>query len=331
MGKRENWIDIFKGIGIILVIAGHFVDYNSVFTRYIFTFHMPLFFFASGCLYRKVKYHSELQLARARTKKLLLPYLAFCLAGLIFTAILHAMGLKFPGIPQILYEVFIKGQPGSLIASHLWFLVCLFVTELLFGAMLLHIRNPGNIILAIILCVIAEQVFNRLFGLELPWKMNSALIAVVFYGAGYALKGGITMVKSKFNHTTALILAILFLCGLLFGVMLNHDVNMANAEYHHIMLFFIAAFAGIFLVAYLSRIIHRNRILEFLGRNSFIIFTTHYFIMYILVYLISLIRQTPFTLYSLSVGIGLLATMITLLLEIPVVIIYNKLLRIISR
>lgn len=50
MGKRIVWIDIAKGLGILLVIAGHLFLYDSKISAIIFSFHMPLFFFFAGML-----------------------------------------------------------------------------------------------------------------------------------------------------------------------------------------------------------------------------------------------------------------------------------------
>lgn len=44
---RENWVDIAKGIGIILVVMGH-ANCPEIPHGIIYSFHMPLFFFLSG-------------------------------------------------------------------------------------------------------------------------------------------------------------------------------------------------------------------------------------------------------------------------------------------
>ena len=44
--NRIKWVDIAKGIGIILVIVGHTIALE--YSAPIYTFHMPLFFFLSG-------------------------------------------------------------------------------------------------------------------------------------------------------------------------------------------------------------------------------------------------------------------------------------------
>lgn len=45
---RKQWMDYARGIGIILVMIGHLPNLNYHITRYIFSFHMPLFFVISG-------------------------------------------------------------------------------------------------------------------------------------------------------------------------------------------------------------------------------------------------------------------------------------------
>lgn len=42
---RDSTIDIAKGIGIFLVVLGHFTVFASPLYHYIYLFHMPLFFF----------------------------------------------------------------------------------------------------------------------------------------------------------------------------------------------------------------------------------------------------------------------------------------------
>lgn len=56
--ERDETVDIVKGIGILLVLLGHVVPYGSYPCRYIFSFHMPLFFIVSGVLFRPERYGS---------------------------------------------------------------------------------------------------------------------------------------------------------------------------------------------------------------------------------------------------------------------------------
>ena len=50
MSKRINYIDVARGIGILLVVMGHndFAAISPFMHKLIYSFHMPLFFFLSG-------------------------------------------------------------------------------------------------------------------------------------------------------------------------------------------------------------------------------------------------------------------------------------------
>lgn len=49
MIERIHWIDLLKGLGIFFVILGHTIKNNDLYV-WIYSFHMPLFFFISGYL-----------------------------------------------------------------------------------------------------------------------------------------------------------------------------------------------------------------------------------------------------------------------------------------
>ena len=58
MKERAYEIDVLKGFGILLVILGHCMPdfpiniledkFSAELQRFIYTFHMPMFFFCSG-------------------------------------------------------------------------------------------------------------------------------------------------------------------------------------------------------------------------------------------------------------------------------------------
>ena len=48
MSARIQWIDYSKFIGIVMVILGHLYLNNKYITNFIYSFHMPFFFFLSG-------------------------------------------------------------------------------------------------------------------------------------------------------------------------------------------------------------------------------------------------------------------------------------------
>ena len=81
--NRSVFIDISKAICIILVVLGHFQPFFSpkwyiMLIDVIYTFHMPLFMFASGYLYALTKRNeSYLSFMLKKIRRLVVPYL-FC-------------------------------------------------------------------------------------------------------------------------------------------------------------------------------------------------------------------------------------------------------------
>ena len=111
---RFDWVDIAKGIAIILMVVGH----SSIpvsFSRYIWSFHMPLFFVISGFLYDADKYKNLLFLIKRRMQTLIVPY--------VFFSIIAFIGM-YP-LELATWEELYKGWNGYA----LWFIPVLFITE----------------------------------------------------------------------------------------------------------------------------------------------------------------------------------------------------------
>ena len=78
MSKRLDWVDQTKGVGIFLMIYAH----NFPFTEtYIYTFHMPLFFFIAGMFHPK---NTTLQSIIYRAKSILIPYFVWSFLLFLF-------------------------------------------------------------------------------------------------------------------------------------------------------------------------------------------------------------------------------------------------------
>jgi fucose 4-O-acetylase-like acetyltransferase len=94
---RDTFLDIAKGLAIILVIVGHVIQGSSdnfddlLWFRVIYSFHMPLFVFLSGAVAAiafqsdSVQHGMKAAIQQAKTKiakavvRLLLPFVAWCL------------------------------------------------------------------------------------------------------------------------------------------------------------------------------------------------------------------------------------------------------------
>ncbi|WP_418209221.1 acyltransferase family protein, partial [Barnesiella intestinihominis] len=81
MGKiRDITFDIAKGIGIVLVVIGHYIPDTAPswyigFVSFVYHFHMPLFFMIAGFFYeRSIKKVGYWRFVRSKFERLMFPY-----------------------------------------------------------------------------------------------------------------------------------------------------------------------------------------------------------------------------------------------------------------
>jgi fucose 4-O-acetylase-like acetyltransferase len=125
--ERVEYVDIAKGIGIILVVMGHndFALISSFAHKLIYSFHMPMFFFMSGMFFKPdLPFWNFLQ---NRFRKLLKPFLF-----MILFIYLASISFSNVGIAEASRRL-LKAMYGNgyyLDWVQLWFLPHLFVVGL---------------------------------------------------------------------------------------------------------------------------------------------------------------------------------------------------------
>lgn len=72
---RLKWLDIAKEITIILMVIGH-TSIPDSFSRFIYAFHMPLFFIASGWTTNWNKYN-YMEFAKRKFRSIMVPFMVY--------------------------------------------------------------------------------------------------------------------------------------------------------------------------------------------------------------------------------------------------------------
>lgn len=127
--KRLHYLDIAKGIGIILVVTGHSGMGSEGLLSWLSSFHMPLFFVISGMLlfHRKEESLPLMESIRKKAKSILIPYSFFSLIYLVIDLYYIAIKHQELSLPDAaLQTISFYG------ISVLWFLPTLFAGEVLF-------------------------------------------------------------------------------------------------------------------------------------------------------------------------------------------------------
>ena len=168
--KRIEAIDVAKGIGIFLVVIGHFINMNSYPGRVIYSFHMPLFFFLSGICFNEKKYATLLEFFGNRARTLLWPCFCFTMTISLFQSVLISIPLC-----SLRQEL-----PGAL-----WFLPILFVAEIFYFFLCKMKKNYRLMILLTFYCI-GITFYEELQGL--PYKTSFIPKALLYYGLGHILR-----------------------------------------------------------------------------------------------------------------------------------------------
>ena len=167
MGNKErlNYLDVSKGIGILLVVLAHIYAFNSEINRellvtWIYSFHMPLFFIISGML---LKYKNENDVKKviiSRIKGLLIPYLFFSLLSIIVKIIINGFDKN-----MVIWDLIYSATGIGIDA--LWFLPALFIGEILFVLINKIIKNNYVKVLLIVFLFIGSTFISKENGLIL--------------------------------------------------------------------------------------------------------------------------------------------------------------------
>ena len=175
--KRLPYLDSIKGVLIILVIIGHAIqfcipDYEQNFCfRFIYSFHMPWFFFVSGYLANRGYYNSSV--IGKRACQLLIPFIVWA----FFAPLLQTDSIDIDKRLQVL----IYPDKG------LWFLYNLFVYSAIFNiAEFLEEKYRIRHIVTVGAVVIILYVLMFLF--HTKFNCSQLCYHIIFYGIGYYYK-----------------------------------------------------------------------------------------------------------------------------------------------
>jgi len=286
--KRVEYLDRARAFGMFLVYYGHFVqkliqsgggNFAAVQWRLIYSFHMPLFFFLAGIFWEPNP--DFLSVLKDKFKTRMVPWITFSLLLVPFWLLFDPSKM----LERLLSGSYFVGNPKLNIVT--WFLVCLFVVELLatLTAKLFKFDKFRVVVYALFFFLIGHYAFirNPSTVLELTgirpdiWYIDDAFMAISFYFAGYILS---TVLKQLDDSRAGWFLALVvtFLAG--YGVWLTFDLNIADKFWGVLMIsskygnpgyFLLTAFLGIFFALGFSRLINVNLSpVRFVGQNTII-------------------------------------------------------------
>ena len=270
--NRDSRLDVLRAWGIILVVAGH---NHSPFFDYIYTFHMPLFFFISGFLRYNATQNGWKLFLKNRTKSSLLPYVLFW----IFSMLIYGELVSFFTMhkPLLIDINSIKGLVlgGRWLYDYsnnfaLWYLQLFFIASILFE-MIVRLSGAKTVLLGGLLSLFLTKIVQIWLPGRPIFHINVLPAAIAFMAIGYLFH----MCMERFHEVSILFNRIsvgVFL--LILGWCISFRVKGNIAEIPSYWYFLGAVFTILALYSLCSRFV-RFQFFQYIGRNTLGILGLH--------------------------------------------------------
>lgn len=302
--SRDDRWDMVKGIGIILMVLGHSGIPDCLY-RFIYLFHMGLFYFVAGYFLKfqngneDLKLYKELSLfTKKKLKALWLPYVKYGLFFLIFHNLFYqlhfvkdhySLTTYFRELVAIL--LFKDVEPFTI---PLWFLRSMF-TSLLLSYLIVHIKsNMKQVIAVFILYSFGYYMIWR--GFVLPSQIQRECIVTSTVWLGYYIKNCGFKFEIKPLHIICLLIILITSSTII-------RIDIVNNLFSFPLAFPLFSILGVVfvynIVLKIKGLTPRcGKIVSFYGRHSIEVLALHFFGLKlsscILVYVLNLAQENEF-------------------------------------
>jgi fucose 4-O-acetylase-like acetyltransferase len=305
--RRIDFLDIAKGIGIILVVMGHYVPHSTeprLLFNWIYSFHMPLFFFISGLLFtdKPANRGGYKSFTIRKIRSLIVPYILFSIIQFILNIIeKEPVGIK-----------------GALLhgwgTNPLWFIACLFEMELAHYFILNSRKWRYPIIAMLIVLFLYKITYNG----WLPYNTSELPYFYSYFLLAYLLRDKfINMEKWKLVVPVFIVLWITHWFILKYALNYNTQYRISDNDLLSFILRYITSMIGLIATLLVSSWISKYSIkviLTWIGRNTLVILCTHMMFYNLLLWMnLPYVSSYPFIYLEI------------VLLSYVAILIYNKL------
>lgn len=292
--KKENKTFLLLSVfGIIFVVLGHcgniYAFFNNVFPYY--SFHMPLFAFISGYFFKDRKI---MEFLKIKTKKLIIPYFIWNVIYGIIINILKFFNLINYGKEFSLFNIFVAPFYGTsnqfIFNVAAWFVISIFFVQLIYyfiNKIISKLKINTGILVTIISIIIAyvelklvEQGHN--YGIY--YLLTRVSFLLPFYAIGQVYKK-FEKYDIKISNITYFVSIILIQCVLLQKYKLTYNLNLLTFK-NNFLVYLMGSMTGILFWLRISRIlsnfIGEDKIINYIGNNTYTIMMHHVFIYFLI-------------------------------------------------
>lgn len=282
---RLPWVDIAKGMAIILMVIGHEVTSHHTYAL-IYSFHMPLFFILSGYTFRPVTTWLRWwqKVKKAFVQVWLLAILMIALLGVETILLVKDFGIQ-GFLHSVLGGIFwssnnsLRGMGG---VGVMWFLIVFFWAKILFDTLQVIAPSWGRGVVLLLLSIGSFLIApNPLHWL--PQALDIVPVAALFMWLGELWK----MMDNRFDYRSMGTRIGSGLLGIFWLACVGKAIYI-ELSVRHYPLFLVGsvveAFAGTILVCLVAKWVVRsqllNRLLTTIGKHTLAVMCIHHLDLY---------------------------------------------------
>lgn len=282
--NRLSYIDIARAFAMIFIVLGHTLVHSEhchLIFKFLYSFHVVLFFILSGYTFKTNS--SYLSFVKNKFIRIMIPYFVWAVLFLIpYMMFGGSVGSSigttssFDLKTQLFNILYGNGNNAALKQnSSLWFLPALFTMEMLYYFIVNLSQKSRKYHLPILISMISiSYITNIFFPIVLPWGINTVLEVGVFFYIGYLLKYYNFFERNSAFCNLNYIIPI-FIIGLLACFLNDSIVSCIDYKYGYFTLALISGFCLSIVIIYIAFIINKNKVLEYIGKNTMGILIFH--------------------------------------------------------
>ena len=326
INQRNQQLDTLKGIGILTVIVGH-ISINKILNNWIYSFHMPLFFFISGVVYYISKKVENKKFFLKKFQGLIIPYLMFSFITFTYWAIIERHLRDSVGITvrhQFL-EIFISrgGDRNHEYNVVLWFLPCLFMMEIIFDYIYKKLKQNKFILIFMITFSSLGYLLLKFCHFRLPYSLDTMCVAIPFYSLGFFVAPILDKINANIiKHKIEYVLVLTVISGIIsikYG-----GSNLNNNIYSNYPLYYLVGSIGILLIIVVSNLVGNRKSILFLGTNTLTLMCLHEPLKRIILIIVSKLSGLSVELLRSNFITILIVTIILIAVMYPLILIINR-------
>lgn len=314
MNKRIEYIDLAKGICILLIALTHtYGDSGGRVMEVLSFFKIPVFFMLSGFFFRK--YDSCTTFIKKKTNQLLIPiFFSFIFFSLLSTLFFYIKS----GDNLIIRDIFFLPDTWKInfgLSPSTWFLVCLLLIDIL--CYCIYRVFEENFTFLIILAFLGGGVgyYLNFRDISIPIWFDTALTTIPYFIIGNLIwtKTGFMLEKNSFKHYLFFLVTFIVVLFMIYTMGENDNIFYAANRYTDvgIVRLYMSGFAGSFFIVLLSKFIVKIPIVSYIGRYSIVVLITHQFYLFVIRNILYQINAPQDSIW-VSLGVFILVVLISL-------------------